>query len=63
MIYHILFGIPIAAISSMQIIQWMWLCPDRLPVIRVVFISKQILRARVLLEQVVILKIILTYLL
>ena len=48
----------LAAISKPQIVQWMWFCPlNRLPVIRVVLISKQTLRALVFSEQAVVLKI------
>ena len=48
----------LTAISNTEIVQGMWFCPtDRLPVIGVVLFSKQILRASIFSEQVVVLKI------
>ena len=53
----------LAAISNMQIVDWIWFCPDRLSVTRLVLMSKQILCARLSTKEVVVLKIILTFLL
>ena len=36
----------LASISSIKVVQSMWFCPNRLPVIRVAFISKEIYALR-----------------